>query len=121
MKKAALLVIALIVFSSAQSEFGNGNLKFIVQPSYIIKIDSSMFTSSICTTKVGSIRVDCKAIRCRPKCDTGLVVEINPKDNPADDWVFEKLEPGYWKPIIFGRIRSTNTTIDLDSLECAVY
>jgi hypothetical protein len=108
------------LFASAQ-EFGSGDIKLTVQPSYIIQVTSAMFTGVLCTLKVNGSRVTAKAIRCHPKCDTGLVAEVNPIDNAATVFTREPLYPGLWSPIVFGIIRSTNTTVSVDSLEAAIY
>ena len=119
MKRIGIVLIALGFLYNVMSQ----EINEIIQPGYIIQLDSTKFAAdSICTTKTlgGSILI-CNAIKVRAKCDTGYVVEINPRYNADSVWTIQPLFPSDWTPILFRRIRMRNTTAPLDSIECSSY
>jgi hypothetical protein len=114
-----LFIFLFVLGVSAQQYTGFETM----QPDAIIKIvkaDTTGLQGKIHTTWQGAWVV-CKGYMASPKCDTGLVVEINPWSEPDTNfWVTLPAPPGFWMGQIFRRIRALNTTVPLDSLRCSV-
>ena len=88
----------------------------MTQPIGTIHVDSADFSlasDSIDTTHYKSVPWVCKGYMAHPKCDTGLVLEINFLKDAPTVWTVVSAPPGIMMGAIFRRIRMRNTTVPL--------
>lgn len=89
----------------------------IIQAANCYRLDSSDFNSSthIDTLIKKNIRVYAKAFYLAPDATDGVLL-VNPIYAPASVWLPLKLLNGEYSAVIAGRIKSTGSTVNLDSV-----